>query len=148
MAVVVAVDDSDGAWNAIRLAAKEAAWRQARLIAVTVYGGDQAAGAAAGQPPGLPQTSDGDRAAAESALRETVRDVLGDDDDQSYLVDMKAVPGLAGRAIVETAREARAQLIVLAVRAGIIVLPGTVSQYVLRHARCPVLLVPAGRRAD
>ena len=140
----MAVDGSDGAWNAIRLAAKEANWRQARLIAVAVYGGDQAAGAGAGQP----QTTDGDRAAAESALRETVRDVLGDDDDQAGLVDMKAVPGLAGRAIVETAREARAQLIVLAVRAGIIVLPGTVSQYVLRHARCPVLLVPAGRRAD
>jgi nucleotide-binding universal stress UspA family protein len=141
MTVVVAVDGSDGAWNAIRLAAKEAAWRQARLIAVSVYRDDQAAG----QPPGSPPSRDNGRAAAELALTEIVRDVLGPDGGQADMVDLTAVPGLAGRAIVDTAREARAQLIVLAVRAGIIMLPGTVSQYVLRQARCPVLLVPAGR---
>jgi nucleotide-binding universal stress UspA family protein len=141
MAVVVAVDGSDGAWSAIRLAAKEAAWRQARLIAVAVYRDDQAAG----QPPGSPPAGDNGRTAAELALSETVRDALGPDGGQADMVDLTAVPGLAGRAIVDTAREARAQLIVLAARAGIIMLPGTVSQYVLRHARCPVLLVPAGR---
>ena len=142
MTVVVAVDGSDGAWNAIRPAAKEAAWRQARLIAVSVYRDDQAAG----QPPGSPPSRDNGRAAAELALSEAVRDVLGPDAGQAgIVVDLTAVPGLAGRAIVDTAREARAQLIVLAVRAGIIMLPGTVSQFVLQHARCPVLLVPAGR---
>ena len=53
--------------------------------------------------------------------------------------------GLAARAIVDTATQERAQLIVLAARPGISLLPGTVSQYVLRHARCPVLVVPAER---
>jgi nucleotide-binding universal stress UspA family protein len=54
------------------------------------------------------------------------------------------VLGLAGRKIVETAQRINAQLIVLATR-GSPSLLGTVSQYVLRKAPCPVLVVPAHR---
>jgi nucleotide-binding universal stress UspA family protein len=54
------------------------------------------------------------------------------------------VAGIAGRQIIEAAREARAQLIVLATRGSMSMLLGTVSQYVLRKAPCPVLIVPAG----
>ena len=54
------------------------------------------------------------------------------------------VAGTAGRQIVEAAREVRAQLIVLATRGSMSMLLGTVSQYVLRKAPCPVLVVPAG----
>jgi nucleotide-binding universal stress UspA family protein len=57
------------------------------------------------------------------------------------------VAGIAGRQIVEAAREARAQLIVLATRGSMSLLLGTVSQYVLRKAPCPVLVVPAGASA-
>ena len=41
-----------------------------------------------------------------------------------------------------------AQLIVLAASVGKWMLPGTVSQYVLFKARCPVLLVPAHEAVD
>jgi hypothetical protein len=50
-------------------------------------------------------------------------------------------PGSAGAP--SSTPPGRAQLIVLAVRSGIAFLPGTVSQHVIRRARCPVLLVPA-----
>jgi nucleotide-binding universal stress UspA family protein len=53
------------------------------------------------------------------------------------------VPGLGGRILVEAARKVNAELIVLASPDRHAAAPGTVSQYVLRRARCPVLLVPA-----
>jgi nucleotide-binding universal stress UspA family protein len=59
-------------------------------------------------------------------------------------VELLVVAGTAGRQIVEAAREVRAQLIVLATRGSMSMLLGTVSQYVLRKAPCPVLVVPAG----
>ena len=56
--------------------------------------------------------------------------------------------GLAGHVIVETARQTHAQLIVLAASPGKPMLPGTVSQYVLHKAECPVMLVPSGGPAS
>ena len=50
--------------------------------------------------------------------------------------------GLAGRVIVETARQTHAQLVVLAAWTGMAVVPGTVSQYVLLKSHCPVTIVP------
>ena len=44
--------------------------------------------------------------------------------------------------LVDTARKLNAQLIVLAGRGSTSMLLGTVSQYVLRRAPCPVLVVP------
>jgi nucleotide-binding universal stress UspA family protein len=52
------------------------------------------------------------------------------------------VAGLAGRALVEVARELNAQLIVLASHGATSMLPGSVTQYLLRRAPCPVLIVP------
>jgi len=49
---------------------------------------------------------------------------------------------IAGRFIVETARQTHAQLVVLAARTGMAVMPGTVSQYVLLKSHCPVTIVP------
>jgi hypothetical protein len=40
--------------------------------------------------------------------------------------------------------KACADLVVLACRGGVSMLPGTVSQYVLRRAPCPVLMIPEG----
>jgi hypothetical protein len=44
--------------------------------------------------------------------------------------------------IIEAAGEAHAELIVVAAHPGRTALPGTVSQYVLLKARCPVTIVP------
>ena len=54
------------------------------------------------------------------------------------------VAGIAGRALAEAARAADAELVVLSTRGegGVTRLLGAVSQYVLRHAPCPVLVVP------
>ena len=54
------------------------------------------------------------------------------------------VAGIAGRALVEAARTADAELVVLSTRGegGVSRLPCAVSQYVLRHVPCPVLVVP------
>jgi nucleotide-binding universal stress UspA family protein len=59
----------------------------------------------------------------------------------------RAAIRLAGRRLVETAQRLNAQLIVLASRGSTSMLLGTVSQYVLRKAPCPVLVVPERTRS-
>jgi nucleotide-binding universal stress UspA family protein len=79
------------------------------------------------------------RAAAEAELRATLDEELG---DQAAQTQLRVSEGLAGRVIVETAHQTHAQLVVLAARTGMAVVPGTVSQYVLLKSRCPVTIVP------
>jgi len=84
-------------------------------------------------------TAGDERLSAETALQDALADALG---DQAERVERRAIPGVAGRSLVETALEADAQLLVLAGGGTASVLPGTTSQYVLRKAPCPVLIVP------
>jgi nucleotide-binding universal stress UspA family protein len=144
MSVVVGVDGTEASRAAIRAAAQEARYRQAPLIAVMAYGGDRALGVPAGPPITTLGTGGDRRSAAESNLRNLITDTLGAQADH---VELQVVAGIAGRQIVEAAREAGAQLIVLATRGSMSLLLGTVSQYVLRKAPCPVLVVPAGASA-
>jgi nucleotide-binding universal stress UspA family protein len=137
--VVVGVEGSVGSRKAIRLAAQEARYRHAPLIAVMAYSGERALGAPATRPVATLRTGGDERLVAESALRDAVVDALGDDADR---VELRTMLGLAGRNLVDTARRANAQLIVLAGRGSASMLLGTVSQYVLRKAHCPVLVVP------
>jgi nucleotide-binding universal stress UspA family protein len=140
MTVVVAVDGSGASRSAIRLAAYEARCRQAGLVAVTAYRAEMQATAPAARPVGTLTTGAEVRVSAENALRDAVGDALGSD---SADVEFLTVAGPAGKAVVEAARQARAELIVLATRPGLSMLPGGVSQYVLRNAKRPVLMVPA-----
>jgi nucleotide-binding universal stress UspA family protein len=140
MSVVVGVDGSAGSRTAIQLAAQEARYRQAQLIAVMAYGRERVLGAQAGQSVATLATVDDDRAAAESDLRDAVMDALGNQADH---VELRVMAGTAGRQLVEAAREIGAQLIVIATRGSVSMLLGTVSQYVLRKSPCPVLIVPA-----
>jgi nucleotide-binding universal stress UspA family protein len=144
MSVVVGVDGSAGSRTAIRLAAQEARYRQAQLIAVMAYGRERVLGAPAAQPVATLATGDGERAAAESSLRDAVMAALGNQVDH---VELRVMAGTAGRQLIEAAREIGAQLIVIATRGSISMLLGTVSQYVLRRAPCPVLIVPAAADA-
>jgi nucleotide-binding universal stress UspA family protein len=141
MTVVVGVSGAVRSLTAIQLAAQEASCRDAPLIAVMVYSGGRALGAPATRPVASLRTDDDDRIAAESILRDAVRDALG---GQADGVELRAVQGLAGRKLVETAVRAGAELVVLSYRSGVSILPGTVSQYVLQNAPCPVLIVPEG----
>lgn len=141
MSVVVGVDGTAASRAAIRIAAQEARYRRAPLIAVMAYGGQRALGVPAGQPVAAPGPGGDERSTVESSLRDLVTEALGNQADH---VELRVVAGTAGRQIVEAAREVRAQLIVLATRGSMSMLLGTVSQYVLRKAPCPVLVVPAG----
>lgn len=143
--VVVGVKDTARSRGAIRLAAREAGYRSAALLAVTAYSTDRALGAPAGRPLAVMRGAGEARLVAESALRDAVVDALG---EQGGQVALQAVPGLGGRVLVEAARTFNADLIVLAGRGSGATAPGTVSQYVLRRAPCPVLVVPAASDGD
>jgi nucleotide-binding universal stress UspA family protein len=135
--VLVGVEDG-GSRTAIKMAAQEARYRHAPLIAVMAYSGDRAV-APAGRPAASSRMVGEERLVTESALRDAVVDALGEEADR---VELRAALGLAGRNLVDTARRVDAQLIVLAGRGSTSMLLGTVSQYVLRKAPCPVLVVP------
>jgi nucleotide-binding universal stress UspA family protein len=137
--VVVGVDGSGSSRAAIRLAAVEARSRGAELVAVMAYSGERALGAPAGRPVATLRTADDERIVAEATLRDAVVDALG---EEAGTVKLHTVLGLAGRKLVETAQRLNAQLIVLVGRGSASMLLGTVSQYVLRKAPCPVLVVP------
>ena len=139
MTVVVGVDGSEASRTALRLAAQEARWRHVSLVAVSAY--DPPIGKPmGGYPAAQLHTANEERTTAESALRDTVSSELG---DQGGETDLRVSAGLAGRVIVETARQTNAQLIVLAASVGKSMLPGTVSHYVLLKAHAPVMIVPA-----
>jgi nucleotide-binding universal stress UspA family protein len=140
MSVVVGVDGSPDCASAIRLAAQEARFRRTELIAVMAYSGNGAVRDGSGQNVGTVLRGDDERALALSSLRHAVCAALGS--GPAERVQLRVVAGTAGRQILETAREASAQLIVLATRGSVSLLLGTVSQYVLRRAPCPVLVVP------
>ena len=139
--VVVGVEGGRGSRKAIRLAAQEARYRDAPLIAVMAYSGDRAV-APAVRPVAMLRAPGEEHLVAESALRDAVVDALGEDADR---VELRTTLGLAGRNLIDTARRVNAQLIVLAGRGSASMLLGTVSQYVLRKAPCPVLVVPEAR---
>jgi nucleotide-binding universal stress UspA family protein len=141
--VVVGVEEITGSRAAIQAAAQEARYRGASLIAVMAYSSNPALGAPAARPVGTTRTAEDERLTAEAALRDAVADALG---EQASLVTPRTVAGPAGRNLVEAARAAGAQLIVLAGH-GTSVLPGSVSHYVLRKAPCPVLIVPEAVQA-
>jgi nucleotide-binding universal stress UspA family protein len=142
--VVVAVQGSQDSRNAIRLAAREAKFRGAPLIAVAAYNTNPVLGAPAGRPVGSYHNSGDKQRTAESALHHAVVDALG---DQAGGVEQRTVPGPAGRSLVVTANAVNAGLLVLASGGTSSALPGSVSQYVLRKAPCPVLLVPDVKEA-
>jgi nucleotide-binding universal stress UspA family protein len=141
MTVVVGVDGSAGSQAAIRLAAQEARYRAASLLAVMAYSGERTLGAPAARPVSTLRTAAYDRATTETMLQDLVRDALGGQPDG---VTCRTMAGPPGRALVTVAREADAQLIVLAARDDTAVarVLGAVSQHVLRNAPCSVLVIP------
>jgi nucleotide-binding universal stress UspA family protein len=137
--VVVGVGGSASGRAAIQLAATEAGYREAPLIAVTAYETARPLGPPAVRSTAAAPGSTDEQAVAESKLGEQVMAALG---EQAAGAELRAVPGLAGRKLVETARAVDAQLIVLASGLSTSILAGMISQYVLRNAPCPVLVVP------
>ena len=139
--VVVGVDGTGTSRATIQAAAQEARSRDATLIAVMAYSTERPLGTSAARPVATVPVASDERLVAEAALRDAVAAALG---DEASLVELRTTLGLAGRNLVDTARKVNAQLIVLAGRGSASMLLGTVSQYVLRRAPCPVLVVPEG----
>jgi nucleotide-binding universal stress UspA family protein len=146
MTVVVGVDGSAGSHAALRLAAQEARYRMAPLMAVMAYSGERTLGAPATRPLATLRTAEEERSLTEEALRDIVQEALGAQADD---IEYRAVAGSPGRAFVDAARTVRAQLLVLSTRgeATMARVLGAVSQHVLRNAPCPVLVVPDGRKS-
>ena len=140
MTVVVAVQDRARSRAAIRAAAQEAAYRQAKLIAVTAYSADGAVAAPAARPVGgALRTADEERARAEDVLRDATLDALG---RAAAQVELRVMHGLPGRSLVDAARTLGAELLVVGSRSEKAMTWLLGSQYVLRNAPCPVLVVP------
>lgn len=140
MTVVVGVDGLPHSNAAITLARQEAASRGTDLTAVMAYTSDSALGTPAVQPLASAVPQDEQRQIAQSTLRQAVREALGSDEG----VTLQAEPGIPGRVLVQVARTVDADLVVLATRREHAPsrLLGAVSQYVLRNAPCPILVVP------
>jgi nucleotide-binding universal stress UspA family protein len=145
--VVVGVDGSDAAQEALRWAAEEARLRFAPLVAVYAWSfvppqpiGDPGmlalpAGDLAGQ---LEAESEAARATLEAA----VSDALGD--EPGIEVERKLVEGDAGDVLV--AESGNAELLVVGShgRSGLkAALLGSVSRHVVSQAACPVVVVKA-----
>lgn len=138
--IVIGVDGSDAAKEALQYGLHEASIRGTRVRAVHAW-----------MPPRtIPSTGPGvitpidpaeHGATAAALLRSIVEAVAGDGAAQ---IDRLVVESPAGRAIIEGAHDA--ELIVVG-RRGISAMRslvlGSVSSYVVAHARCPVLVVPA-----
>ena len=151
MTVVVGVDGSPDSYAAIRLAREEARLRGTQLVAVMALGGEGVLGTPAGRPLSTPRAPDEDRVLAESTLRSVVKAALGPEDNGVGGPEVQAhvEPGQPGRVLVDKARTLDAVMIVLATRKEGTPsrLLGAVSQYVLRNAPCPVLVVPEASKA-
>lgn len=134
--IVVGIDGSAHAARAVRWARREAAAHDATLrVVMAWHWGDQRhADPDAPFDPGYGQES------AQEALEAFLADALGDDRDG---VEAVAVLDLPARALLEAAEDA--DLVVVGSRgrggfAGLML--GSVSQQVVTHAPCPVVVVP------
>lgn len=145
MNVVVGVDGTPDSYAAIRLAREEASLRGTDLVAVMAYSGEGALGAPAARPLSTPRSPAEDQELAESTLGTVVKAALGDDGG----VILRVEAGSPGRVLVDTARVHQAVMVVLSARKERTPsrLLGAVSQYVLRNAPCPVLVVPEAGKA-
>jgi nucleotide-binding universal stress UspA family protein len=145
MSVVVGVDGTSDSYAAIRLGHEEASLRGTELVAVMAYSSEGAFGTPAARPLTTPHSPAEDLVLAESTLSSVVKAALGGVDGVELLVEA----GPPGHVLVDAARTRQAVMMVLSARKERTPsrLLGAVSQYVLRNAPCPVLVVPEASKA-
>ncbi|HSK55477.1 MAG TPA: universal stress protein [Jiangellales bacterium] len=142
--VVVGVDDSDNSRAALSAAAEEARLRGCPLHVVRAWGLTNAPKPPTWEPGYVPPFSEYEEA-VEHWLEVQVRSVLGED----HGLEVRLHPVHAAPAGVLVDASLRADLVVVGARGlgGFMgLLLGSVSDQLVRHAHCPVLVVPlAGR---
>jgi nucleotide-binding universal stress UspA family protein len=141
--IVVGVDSSDGAKEALRFAIKEAKLRQAalRVVHSWQYGYIGTAGLE-GLAPVVGADRDDLQHTAEIVLDATVQEVVPN--ANGVEIDRRVVEGTPASVLVEESRHA--DLLVVGSRghggfAGLLL--GSVSQQCAHHAACPVVIVRA-----
>lgn len=146
--IVVGVDHSAGAKEALRFALEEAKLRRARLRAVHAWqfgyigatGMEGALPAVGGE---LHEFRDAAAAALDSTLSETIPDV-GDVD-----VELRVVEGAPAAVLVEESRQADLLVVGSRGHGGFAqLLLGSVSQQCAHHAECPVVIVRSKANTD
>jgi nucleotide-binding universal stress UspA family protein len=140
--IVVGVDGSEGSAEILRFALYEAGLRGTRLRAVRAWSSARRLPVTG---PGVVPLIDPDavRDAATTELAALIDAVAG---DRAAGVDRVVVEAPAGEGILEHAKDA--ELIVVGTRAhGTLaeIVLGSVSRHVVRHAHCPVVVVPPRR---
>ena len=141
--IVVGVDSSEGAKEALRFAVEEARLRQARLRAVHAWDFDAIGlSGLAGFSPVVGVDLGELVRTAESALDAVLDEVAPDADGVD--VERRVVEGAPATALVDESR--KADLLVVGSRghggfAGLLL--GSVSQQCAHHAACPVVIVRA-----
>jgi nucleotide-binding universal stress UspA family protein len=144
--VVVGVDDSDNSRAALSAAAVEARLRGCPLHVVRAWGLTNAPKPPTWEPGYVPPFSEYQEA-VEQWLESQVRSVLG----AGHGLDVRLHPVHAAPAGVLVEASLRADLVVVGARGrggfmGLVL--GSVSDQLVRHSHCPVLVVPlAGRPA-
>ncbi len=144
--IVVGVDGSECGQVALTQAADEAALRGARLRIVSAWEIPNAV-YAGGLAPGLDRgTLDGLRQNAEAVVREALAQVQRTQPDVSC--EGEAVEGHAAEVLLREAQDASLIVVGNRGRGGFTsLLLGSVSQQVVHHAHCPVLVVRAAAPA-
>lgn len=145
--IIVGVDGSANARYALEWAMREAAIKSAPLTVLTVH--EVAASFWTGQPVAVPADEvllEGARKAATELADKAAR-ALGE--AQPASVTVEAVNGFAANILISASQDA--DLLVVGARGGAHAdglashMPlGSISNKVLHHAKCPVVVVPAG----
>jgi nucleotide-binding universal stress UspA family protein len=138
--IVVGVDGSDGGATALEFAAAEAALRETRLRVVSAWEIPAAVYGSGFAPPLEPETFDAFRVSAQQVADDALATV--NKLHPSLQVETVAVKGQPADVLLE--QGADAELIVVGKR-GLggfkSLLLGSVSQQVVQHATCPVVVV-------
>ncbi|HSK25823.1 MAG TPA: universal stress protein [Jiangellales bacterium] len=142
--VVVGLDDSDDSRAALRAAAEQARLRGCPLHVVRAWGLTNAPKPATWEPGYVPPFHEYEQAVVQW-LGDQVLDVIGD----GHGLDVRPHPVHAAPAGALVEASLGADLVVVGARGlggfrGLLL--GSVSDQVVRHAHCPVLVVPHGAR--
>jgi nucleotide-binding universal stress UspA family protein len=142
--VIVGIDGSHNSSHALDWAMAEAALRNADLTVITVN--SVTASPWTGQPdryPGDEENVEQTRKAAQDAVDKAAA-ALGDQQPKS--VTVVAISGFPAKTLIDTS--AGADLMVVGSRGGGgfgELFLGSICSQVVHHAKCPVVVVPAGR---
>lgn len=143
--IVVGVDGSKGGQEALELAAAEAALRGARLRVVSAWAVTPAV-YAGGFAPGFDQeTIDAFRETAQAVVREALAEVKRL--QPTVDAEGRTLEGQAAEVLLEQADDASLIVVGNRGRGGFgSLLLGSVSQQVVHHAPCPVLVFRSAKR--